>query len=179
MKLINNSCSTVPQCHNIISQHNCTNQLNVTIALYIYKTKYYSDVLVHLYHCRVLGTAYLEIMEQKKKQKLWTKEKALSYIRSFYRTDIEAADLLRLINNSLPPNKHALSSNLFYIAYHIFIKSSNIVKVPVYDCSFCDCIGCVDFDSNNNHGSCSICGICFYIPADNSRCLSKGGFHTY
>ena len=111
-------------------------------------------------------------MEKRKKQKVWSKEKALRYIRSFYRKDIAAADLLRLVKNSLPNNVPALSSNLFYIAYNSFCDCTNKIQIPIFDCRFCECIACVDFDYTN-HGTCSMSGMCFYIPATNKRCIAK------
>ena len=128
--------------------------------------------LIHTFNYRVQEQLYSGEMDKTPRKRNWTLKKALQHIRSYYREGISAADLLRLVNNSthLP----ALSSNLYYQAYKIFCSSPNTVNISLLDCKFCECLSCIDFDYLTNHGSCSICGICFYIPSGNRNYTVEG-----
>ena len=118
---------------------------------------------------------FIKNMNSKRKRS-WTSKQALQHIRSYWRKGIHLANLLRLINNNIPSSQPALSTTLYYQAYRVFCSSTNVQYIAKSDCKFCDCLSCVDFDDNTNHGTCTICGICFYIPVGNSTYSTDADF---
>ena len=115
------------------------------------------------------------LRQKEKEQKNLEQRKGAKLCEKLLQTrySIQASDLRRLINNSLPPDIPPLSVNLFYIAYNIFCSSRNITKLHLLDCNFCKCVSCIDYDYEKDHSKCSICGMCFYIDSTNKNCKAK------
>ena len=80
---------------------------------------------------------------KKRNKKVWSRERALNYVRSYYRKDLSPSELRTLINNSRPAEVPELSANLFYIAYNLFRSSSNTTVINLLDCNFCKCVSCI------------------------------------
>ena len=81
-----------------------------------------------------------------------------------------------LINNTSDTELPALSNTLFYQTYKVFCSTDNIVYINKGDCRFCECMRCIDFDENHDHGVCGVCGIAFYIPQGNPFYTKQGDF---